>query len=91
MAKDYFIGYSMADKVALLRGITESLLTGQIVRVSTSRGVETQFSPLIDNSLMYDRLCTSIANDPNFDANDPTQAAALANQRPGITRGCFTN
>ena len=90
MAKDYFIGYTQKDKLDLLRGITESMLTGQIVRVKTSRDVETQFNPLIDNSLMYDRLCTSIANDPNFDANDPAQAACLGNQRPGITRGCFT-
>jgi hypothetical protein len=89
MATDYFISYSMADKLALLRGITESLMSGQIVRVSTSRGVETQFNPNIDNSLMYQRLCESVANDPNFDPTDPVQAGCLANRRVGITRGQF--
>lgn len=65
------------------------MLTGQITRVKTSRDSETEFNPQIDNSLMYQRLCDSIANDPNFDANDPIQAACLANQRPGITRPRF--
>jgi hypothetical protein len=89
MAMDYFIGYSMADKLALLQGITESLLTGQITRVKTSRDSETEFSPNVDNSLMYQRLCDSIADDPNYDATDPIQLAAYNNQRPSSTRVNF--
>lgn len=86
---DYFIGYTMADKIALLQGITESLLTGQIIRVKTSRDSETEFSPNIDNSLTYQRLCDSIADDPNFNADDPVQVAARNNRRVAITRGNF--
>jgi hypothetical protein len=86
MAIDYFIAYSMADKIALLRGITESLLTGQITRVKTSGDSETTFSPNVDNSLMYQRLCDSISDDPQFNADDPIQAAARNNQRPSSTR-----
>jgi len=89
MAMDYFIGYPMADKVALLRGLTESLLTGQIIRVKTSRDSETEFSPKIDNSLMYQRLCNSIVNDPNFDSTDPVQAACVGNLRQASTRVRF--
>ena len=79
----------MADKVAMLRGLTESLLSGQIVKIKTSRDSETEFNPKIDNSLMYQRLCDSIADDPNYDANDPIQLAAYNNQRPAITRANF--
>lgn len=79
----------MADKVAMLRGLTESMLTGQIVRVKTSSDSETHFNPNIDNSLMYQRLCDSIADDPNYDATDPVQLAAYNNQRPGITKANF--
>lgn len=89
MAMDYFITYDMADKIALLQGITESLLTGQIVRVKTSRDSETEFSPNVDNSLMYQRLCDSISNDLNFNENDPIQLACRNNRRQGITRPNF--
>ena len=65
MAIDYFISYSMKEKLDLLRGLTESLMTGQVVRVKTSAAVETQFNPNVDNSLIYQRLCWSIANDDN--------------------------
>ena len=86
---DYFISHSMADKIALLQGISDSLLTGQIVKVKTSRDSETEFSPNVDNSLTYQRLCDSIADDPNYDATDPIQLACYNNQRPGITRADF--
>ena len=89
----------MADKIALLRGITESLMTGQITRVKTSSDSETTFSPNVDNSLMYQRLCDSISDDPDFDENDPIQAACRANRRNASTgvrfnegshgRGCW--
>lgn len=86
---DYFIGYSQADKIALLRGYQEALNTGQIVKVQTAPGVYTEFSPNVDNSLMYQRLCDSIANSPDFDADDPVQAACRRNSRPSQTRARF--
>lgn len=89
MAIDYFIGYSQVDKIALLRGYTEQLSTGQVVRVQTAGGVYTEFSSGVDNSLMYQRLCDSIANSPDYDATDPIQLACAGNQRVGITRGIF--
>ena len=90
MATDYFISYSIKEKLDLLRGLTESIMTGQIVRLKTSNAVETQFNPNIDNSLVYQRLCDSIVNDDGFDSTDPIQAACLKNARPGITRPRFS-
>lgn len=89
MATDYFIGYSQAQKLALLQGISESIMTGQVVRVQTAPGVFTEFSPSVSNELTYQRLCDSVANDPGFDANDPLQAACRDNARPGITRARY--
>ena len=89
MAMDYFITYTIKDKIALLQGLTESLLTGQIVRVKTSRDSETEFSPKVDNSLMYQRLCNSIVNDGSFDLTDPVQAACINNLRQSSTRVRF--
>lgn len=90
MAIDYFIGYSQADKILLLRGVQESLMTGQITRVKTSRDAETEFDPVdINNEVTYQRLCDSIANSPDYNADDPIQAACAGNARPGITRGNF--
>lgn len=45
MARDNFIGWSLDDKIAMLRGVQESMLTGQVLKIATSRGVETQFDP----------------------------------------------
>jgi hypothetical protein len=86
---DHFVSYSMADKIALLRGLSESLMSGQITRVKTSRDSETEFNPKIDNTLTYQWLCDSIADDPNYNATDPIQLACYNNQRPGITRADF--
>ncbi len=86
MAMDYFIGYSMEDKLALLRGLTESMMTGQIVAVTTSRDSKTEFSPNVSNELTYERLCYAIINDDGFNPNDPMQAGCLKNQRVSSTR-----
>jgi len=86
MATDYFISYSQAQKVALLEGLTQAMLTGQVTSVQTAPGKSTQFNPNLDNSLMYARLCDSIASDPAFDATDPIQAKCKGNARPGVTR-----
>jgi hypothetical protein len=89
MAIDYYITYSQKDKIALLQGITESIQTGQIIRVRTAQGKETEFSPKLDNYLVYQQLCYSIANSPDYDPNDAVQVACLGNARPGITRPNF--
>lgn len=89
MPMDYFIGYTMQDKIALLRGLSEALMTGQIIRVKTSRDSETEFDPENDSSLTYQRLCDSIMDDPKFDQTDPTQLAVLNNRRVPITRSLF--
>ena len=86
---DYFIGKTIDVKKALLIGISDCRMTGQIVRVKTSSDSETEFKPGVDYSLMYQELCNSIADDPEYDANDPIQLSAYNNQRPGITRACF--
>lgn len=89
MAIDYFISYTQQQKLALLKGITETLLTGQVTRVQTSPGVFTEFNPNISNELTYQRLCDSIASSPDYDENDPDQKAAAGNQKVGITRARF--
>lgn len=89
MATDYFIGYTIADKLALLKGLSESIMTGQVVRVQTAHGVYTEFSPNISNELTYQRLCDSIVMDDAFDSTDPLQAACLKNQRASSTRVLF--
>jgi hypothetical protein len=90
MAMDYFIGFSQEDKIALLRGLTESSLTGQVIKVQTANGVATEFdSKDVNTELTYQRLCDSIANSPDYDANDPIQVACAGNARPGITRMNF--
>jgi len=87
---DYFIGYSQAQKIDLLRGVQETLMTGQVVKVQTAPGVYTEFDPVdVNNEITYARLCDSIANSPDFDANDPVQVACRRNARPGITRPRF--
>lgn len=91
MAIDYFIGYSQVDKIALLRGMQESLLTGQVIKVQTAAGVATEFDAAdVNNELIYTRLCDSIANSPDYDATDPIQLACAGNARPGITRADFS-
>lgn len=90
MAIDYFIVYSQADKIALLRGLTESKLTGQVIRVKTANGVETEFDAAdVNTDMTYQQLCYSIANSPDYDANDPIQVACAGNARVGITRMVF--
>ena len=86
---DYFIGYSQGDKIKLLKGLTETMLSGQITSVKTSRDAETQFKPSEHNDLIYARLCASIANSEDYDETDPVQLACFNNQRTGITRPIF--
>lgn len=90
MARDNFIGWSLNDKMALLRGVQESRLTGQIVRLQTAHGVFTEFDPTkVNNTQVLEELESSILNDPGADLNDPIVKAIAANRRPGTTRGVF--
>lgn len=90
MATDYYIGWTMADKLALLRGVQNAATTGNVVRVQTAVGVETTFDPKSTSpDVVLERIQYSIVNDPNFDADDPVQAALARNGRAGITRGRF--
>lgn len=89
MAFDYFLSFTQQEKLALLRGLETAVMTGQVTRVKTGRDLETQFNPNVDNSLTLQRLRDSIANSPDFNADDPIQAACRANTRPGITRPNF--
>jgi hypothetical protein len=89
MAMDYFIGWTQANKIALLVGIQNALLTGQVIAVSTGRGNYTKFDPKVDNSLMYQRLTDSIANSKDFDPTDAIQLACRENRRQLSTRVAF--
>lgn len=87
---DNYIGWTMQDKINLLRGIQESRVTGQVVKLETSRGVSTEFNINQTNVTQILReLEWSIANDPGYDANDPVQLACANNQSAGITRANF--
>ncbi len=87
---DNFIGWTQKDKIALLRGIQESRLTGQIIKLQTAHGVWTEFNISQTNVTQTLReLEFSIANDPSFDPTDPVQAACRESQRAGITRATF--
>jgi hypothetical protein len=82
MALDNFIGWTMADKLAMLRAVQQARLTGQVTRARTDGGVETEFDPTkTDLSRLLRELEQSIANDPNYDANDEVQAACAANRK----------
>jgi hypothetical protein len=84
---DNFIGWPMIKKLAWLEGLQEARMTGQKTKVQTSPGVITEYNISqtdVTNSLR--ELEASIANDENFDPNDPTQAACAKNDRPSSTR-----
>jgi hypothetical protein len=89
MPYDNFIGWSQQEKLDLLRGLQQSRLTGQVVKVQTPAGI-TEFDPTkTDIDRLLREVESSIANSPDYNANDPTQAACKANRRPGITRAVF--
>jgi hypothetical protein len=91
MAFDNLIGWTQADKIAMLRGIQEAMLTGQAVRVETARGVYTEFNISQTNiEQILRKVEESIANSPDYNPKDPVQLACRNNQRAGITRPNFT-
>jgi hypothetical protein len=87
MAMDNFIGWSLPDKVAMLLGVQQARLTGQVVRLQTAHGVYTEFNVSQTNVTQTLReLEESITNDPAFDPSNPVCAACAANIRPAVTR-----
>jgi hypothetical protein len=91
MARDYYITYSQADKLALLAGVEKARNTGQVTRVQTSHGVFTDFDAgQADLSDVHQKLCYSIAVSKDFDPNDPVQCECRKNLRVGVTRTRYT-
>lgn len=90
MAMDNFIGWGLPDKVAMLRGVQEARLTGQVVRLQTAHGVFTEFSVSKTNvSQTLRELEFSIGSEPEPDADSPMHviwAACRGNSRNGVTR-----
>lgn len=81
MALDNFIGWTMQEKLRMLKAVQQARLTGQVTRSRTDNGVETEFDPQkTDLTRILRELERSIANDPDYDANDPVQAACAANK-----------
>ena len=91
--RDYFIGWTIQEKMALYRGMQEAFVTGIVVWLSSARGVETQFDPKQPSAEEKMRkLEYSILNDPQLFSIDPTGAitnALTQNQRQFQTRPNF--
>ena len=91
MAFDNFIGWTQQEKIEMMRGIQNAMLTGQEIVVQTAHGVRTEFNISQTNvEQMLRKLEESIANSPDYDPGDPVQLACRNNQRAGITRPNFT-
>ena len=92
-ARDNFIGWAIQEKMALYRGMQEAFVTGIVVRLSSARGVETQFDPKQPSAEEKMRkLEYSILNDPQLFSIDPAGAitnALTQNQRQFQTRANF--
>ena len=93
MAREYFVGWSIDDKIRMLQGLQEAMLTGMVVRVSTARGVETQFDPREGTTaLRLERLEYSIWLDATPSQLDPQgiiRAGCARNQRTLQSRPFF--
>ncbi len=81
MAVDNYIGWTQQEKILLMRGLQEARNTGQVTRVQTSPGVFTEFNPAkMDMTKLLRDLEYSIGYSPDYDSNDPIQAACRANR-----------
>ncbi|MEN6533355.1 MAG: hypothetical protein ABFD89_06810 [Bryobacteraceae bacterium] len=87
---DNFIGWALPDKVAMLLGIQQARLTGQVVRLQTAHGVYTEFNLAQTNvNQLLREVEYSIASEPEPDADSPMHdiwAKCAANSRNGVTR-----
>jgi hypothetical protein len=90
MATDYFIGMSLADKLALLPQLASIVLTGQPTEIQLSRGVKTTFSGA-NASENYERLINSIMDDEKYDCTDPVMSKIKRSRRAFITRPKFSD
>lgn len=87
MARDNYVGWTIQEKLALLRGVQEARLTGQVVRCPKPGGGYTEFDVTkTDPTRILEELEFSIVNDEDFDADNPVHAACASNARPGVTR-----
>ena len=83
---DNFIGWSLPEKLDMLRGLQEARLTGRVARAETAMRVGTQFDLKDTNITQLLRgLEDSILADPALGANSPIRAALEANRRSGVT------
>ena len=83
---DNFIGWSLAEKVEMLRGLQEARLTGRVARAETAMRVGTQFDLKDTNITQLLRgLEDSILADPALPEDSPIRAQLEANRRPGVT------
>jgi hypothetical protein len=91
--RDNFIGWSIVEKMELYRGMQEAFAAGVVTRVSTGRGVETQFDPTQPSAEEKMRkLEISLLNDPHLaevDPNGEIRAALEGNQRQIQTSPIF--
>ena len=80
--RDNFIGWTIDEKITFLRGIQEARLTGFVTRISTARGVETEFDPKQRSAtLLLAELEYSIARDCSISQLDPSNAIRQACQQ----------
>ena len=91
--RDNFISWSIDEKITFLRGIQEARLTGFVTRISTARGVETDFDPKQRSATqLLQELEYSIAIDcsvSQLDPNGTTRQACQQNLRQFNTRPIF--
>lgn len=81
MPIDNYIGWTQQEKLRMLKAVQQARMTGQVVRSRTDNGVETEFDPQkTDLTRLLRELESSIANDPDYDAEDAVQAACAANK-----------
>ena len=91
--RDNFISWSIDEKITFLRGIQEARLTGFVTRISTARGVESEFDPSQRSATqLLQELEYSIAIDRSvsqLDPNGTTRQACQQNLRQFNTRPIF--
>jgi hypothetical protein len=84
---DRFVGFTIEEKMTLLRAVQEEILGGQVTHSATARGVETNFSNL-PTSLKLQYITESILIDPDLATIDPT--GKLTRQLRGVLRPVST-
>ena len=90
MGIDYFPTRTLQWKIAMIEAVGDAMFTGNTVRVQTAPGVTTEFDPKTTNpDQMFERLRTSILEDPDVDTDNPVVQKLLTAQRVRTTRANF--